>query len=162
MECAWVFFHLYAGTSDHLCMCRMLSSVTLILSLETEPFTELALSAGLATWQAPGIYLSAHPSNGATGSPPLLLESKSGPHDCPVSSLPTQPLVHKFRTLTGRRQIIPHFQVLLNVRSTEGQLWFGPVGTGDCLHSSVPDTEFGWTVVVAHQIQPLQDPLSPS
>lgn len=94
----------------------------LILSLETEPFTEpgLVLSTRLATWQAPGICRSAHPSSGATGSPPLLPESKSGCHDCPMSSLPTQPLVRKFRTLNGRCQIIPHVQVLLNVRYHRG------------------------------------------
>lgn len=137
---------LCVGTSDHLCTCGMLSSVTpnLIFGDRQSLLRSLglALPAGLVTWQAPEICLSAYPSSGATGSPPFLLESKSGPHDCPVSSLPTEPLVNKFRTLNGRRQIIPHFQVLLNVRSTEGQLWFGPVGTGDCLHSSVPGTEF--------------------
>lgn len=131
MGCACVFFHLCAGTCDHLCTCGMLSSVTPNLTFGDRAF--------YGAWQAPGICRSAHPnsSSGATGSPPFLLESKSGCHDCPMSSLPTQPLVRKFRTLKGRRQIIPHVQVLLNVRYHGGAavVW-------TCRRSSVPGTEF--------------------
>lgn len=140
-----MFFHLCAGTCDHLCICGMLSSVTPNIIFGDRAFYGawgLLFQLGWPPVKPLGSCLSAHHSSGATGSPPLLLEPKSGRHDCPVSSLPTEPLVHKFRTLNGRCQIIPHFQVLLNVRSTEGQLWFGPVGTEDCLCSSVPGTEF--------------------